>query len=342
MTELLQRLLNAASEMVSDVALEWAAERDVLPSGLSSRDQREAFSRELRGKSVFSARTSSAGYLQEIKDVVDLAMAGGYENDLPNLRLALKQSLARLGYTPETGFPGDDDLAIPPAEPGSLKDLSSGKRIDFILETQISLARGAGQRQRGLDPGRMKRWPAWELIRVYSRRVPRGSEPGSLGWAGRWLRAEGPVVPSGGRPGGRLIALKDDLVWRGLGSKELFDDALDVDHPPFAFNSGLRWVEVSRDESEALGLMGATSSRPVAPQEAGESLPTPESSLRGLDPALREKLRQRIRAERGVKPDHVRYNELLEKETREADDAYAKRPRWVPPTQDEMAGRAAA
>lgn len=322
--QLLTRLFSASPEQVSQVALEWAGEREVLPSSLGSAELRDLFADEVRARAVFSARTTSAWYLQEVKDAVDLALSGGYENDVPMMRLRLKEALARLGYTPETGFPGDEGLEIPAAKPGSLQDLSSDRRINLILDTQISLARGASQKMRGLDPERRRRWPAWELVRVYSRETPRG-ENHTIGWAERWARLGGPAIP-----GGRFVALKDDPIWRALGDPTFYQDALAVDHPPFAFRSGMRWVEIGRAEAEALGLLspagGAAVSRPVAPPSPSEALPRPEQSLKGLDPALREALMARILAKRASKPDHVRFDDLLTRELAKAHDAYGPNP----------------
>lgn len=317
----MRRLFRAASDEVSDVALEWAARREGLPTALGSRELREVFDQELRSRAVFSARTTQAEYLQGVRDAVDRILIGGTDNDLPQLRLELKQMLRRLEYSPETGFPGDGELGIEPAEPGSLQDLSSDRRLNLILDTQIRLARGASQRLRGTDPDRVRAWPAWELVRVLTVRVPRGSAgSGSEGWAGRWLRAGGPIVE-----GGRLVALKGDAVWSRLGDGDLFDDALDVDHPPFAFNSGMGWREVARDEAVALGLLteeGLVGEATVSdrnlivpgpvPVTPGTVLPRPVASTRGLDPDIRAELVRRIRAERAERPDYVTTRERLE------------------------------
>lgn len=331
----LRRLFRASPGQVSDVALTWAAEREALPSALGSREQREVFDRETRSRAVFSARTANAEYLQGLRDAVDRVLIGGRDNDLPQLRLELKQLLTRLEYTPETGFPGDAELGIEPAEPGSLRDLSSDARINLILETQIRLARGASQKLRGMEPDRLRAWPAWELVRVLTRRVPRGSaESGSEGWAGRWLRAGGPVLASG-----KLMALKSDPVWANLGDGDLFDDGLDTDHPPFAFNSGMGWREVPRDEAVAAGLLtmeegligeATLSDRRLnaeaTARAAGlEAIPKPVANVRGLDPDLRAELVRQVKARRDAKPDYVRYGELLASEVGAAQAAYLKR-----------------
>lgn len=324
---LLIRIFGAPPERVSAVALEWAHNREVLPTSLGSAAAREQIDLELRSRSVWSAKTTNAEYLQGIRDAVDRILIGGRDNDLPQLRLELKQLLQRLEYSPATGFPGDEDLGIEPADPGSLQDLSSDRRINFVLETQLRLARGASLRARGLEAGRLSRYPAWELVRVMSRRMPRGSaESNSEGWGGRWLRAGGPIVP-----GGKLIALKTDPIWAALGDSELFEDALDVEHPPFAFGSGMGWREVSRSEAEELGLLSgelgrspaAAATRDVAP--ASPIPPAPVTSTRGLDPDLRTELLRQIKAKRAEKPDHVRYAETLQREVAAADADYLKR-----------------
>ena len=53
---------------------------------------------------------------------------------------------------------------------------------------------------------------------------------------------------------GRMIALKDAEVWSAIGDSALFPDALDVDHPPFAFESGMGWREILGSEARELGL----------------------------------------------------------------------------------------
>lgn len=218
-------------------------EREVLPSALSSAEIGE-LSAELRRQTFFSARTTSAAYLAELQALTERFLAGGYNNDRAQLRIEARRLLVKYGYTPERGFPGDAALGVPAAAPGSLRDLSSERRLNLILETQRQLAAGLGQKLRGA--ARADTFPAWELVRLESREVPRGSDGESLGWQQRWSRAGmKPVYDETGRP--RLMALKSDPGWLRLGSRQLFDDALDTDHPPFAFRSGFGWEEVDAE-----------------------------------------------------------------------------------------------
>jgi hypothetical protein len=238
--------MNLSTTAPFDDALALAMDRGVLPTSLGSADARGLFRDAARERAVFSARTTNATYLQGLRERLARMMEGGYEADRGQLRLELKSLLRDLAYDPAKGFPGDEDLDIPEALPGSLRDLSSDLRLNLILDTQERLMRGKAQRERGL--GRADLFPAWELVRVGSRRTPRG-EAGTKSWGVRWIEANGPAPILDRETGrARLIALKTDGVWDRLGNAGFFDDALDVDHPPFAFNSGMGWRELSRRE----------------------------------------------------------------------------------------------
>jgi|GEM_PF-3377016 len=84
---------------------------------------------------------------------------------------------------------------------------------------------------------------------------------------------------------GRMIARKDSPIWSELGSSANFDDALDVEYPPFAFNSGM-WVrDIDRDEALALGLIEAdTVIEPKPPPDFNASV---QASIADLDHDIR-------------------------------------------------------
>ena len=92
------------------------------------------------------------------------------------------------------------------------------------------------------------------------------------------------VVPASAGSG-RLIALKTSPIWEALGSRFLFDDALNVDHPPFAFGSGMGWREVPLEEAQELGLdltsqPAAKSLVPSSKFEVPETLPAAEKAAK--------------------------------------------------------------
>ena len=220
-----------------------AMKRGILPTWMGSAELDE-LELAIKERAVFSARTTNAVYLEALHEKIGRLLANGYDGDQAKLRLELKQLLAELAYNPETGFPGDAALGIPAARAGSLQDISSDKRINLILDTQLELMAGKGQEQRGLSKEALDLFPAWELVRIKEARVPRD-------WFTRFKQAGGRVLEDAdGRK--RLVAHKLDEVWSVLGDRSLFKDALDVSHPPFAFGSGMAWQAIEQAEWDSL------------------------------------------------------------------------------------------
>lgn len=229
-----------------DEALQYLQSRQVMPTDLGS-DALKLVQSAIRERSLFSARTTNAGYLQEVKDGID-RMLSGQANEA-TVRMELQKILDGMGYDPKAGgFPGE--TPAPEAERHELRDLSSDKRVKLVLETNLRQVANFAYREQGLSAEAIFQYPAWELVRIYVRRVPRGSSgrDSDLGWQERWVRSGGKLYQ------GRMIAAKDDAVWENLGDSGVFSDGLDTPYPPFAFNSGYGIREVGRAECLALGV----------------------------------------------------------------------------------------
>lgn len=268
-------------------ALRLAIDRGLMPTSWGTKELREV-ARAVKDLSVFSARTTNAVYVQALKDRVQRYLSAGYKGDRATLRLELKQELAQLGYSPETGFPGDEKLGIPPAEPGSLQDLGSDRRIDLILETQLRLMTGKAQRAKGLTAVALERYPFWELVRINERTKKRN-------WPKRWVEASGSLTKDQ-----RMIAHKLDPVWEQIGSSEIFDDALDVSHPPFAFGSGMGWKQIDQRAFDALEWLHEAPLpvdvvKPKEPSVA-EVMPAIQVSTDGLEPGILKRLKKSLGA----------------------------------------------
>ncbi len=260
-----------------------SAIRDALPTSLGTAEIRAMIAADVRARSVVSARTTSAVHLAAIKFAIDELAAGNTNH--ADARWYIKEMLKNLGYTPEGGFPEDGPGTVPPAMRGSLQDLSSDRRINLIIETQLALVRGRAQQLRGMREEVLAQFPAWELVRIHPREVPRD-------WPGRWVIAGGTLYD------GRMIAFKADPVWGELGSAGNFDDALDVDFPPFAFQSGMGWRPVDAAECRALGVTGPdgegigqwlAEDRPVL-LGTQAALPPPVISVKGIPDPLKKAL----------------------------------------------------
>lgn len=237
--------------------------RSILPTSLSSAEIRDALDQAIIDRAVFSARMTNAEFLQEIDDITRLMVNG--EIDLATARLRLTEKLQELGY----------QAAI--EDVGTIKDFTSDARIDLIIRTNAQIAQGYGQFIQGQTEGLLAAFPCQELFRLQRKKKERT-------WSLRWSEVGGTISA-----GGRMIARKDDDIWRRLGTA--FNDSLGNPYPPFAFNSGMWVKDVLR--SEAVKLSVITQDVMVQPQDKGfndDLRFTPKIRSEALMQALMESL----------------------------------------------------
>ncbi len=227
--------------------------KTAFPTHMDTAAIRESVAAEIRRRSLFSATCTKRTYLLRLQDTL-ARLAKGEWNDA-KARETLQRELDALGYDAEAGgFPGDLGL-VEPAERGSLRDLSSRARLNLTIETNVRMARSAAQAKAGSSPYALREYPAWSLVRVYGRAVPRD-------WAARWEAAGQAVAWEGAARGypsptgdPRMIALKNSPIWQAIGDGAGgFADTLNNAFPPFAFGSGMGWREVPKDEAAKIGL----------------------------------------------------------------------------------------
>lgn len=218
-------------------ALRLPGVQKTLPTNLTSAELMR-IDAAIREQAFFSAQTLLEGYLDDVKKTVEtmlnpVSKDGRTEGmDLATARLNAKESLRKLGYSPD------------PDKRGTIQDLSSDGRIELFLKTRVESAQGFGQWRQGQEAGVLDQFPAQELFRAEGREKPRD-------WITRWQGAGGRLF------GGRMIALKNDPIWTEISRFE-------TPYPPFDWNSGM-WVrDVDRDEAIQLGVMDETTV--VAPE----------------------------------------------------------------------------
>ena len=204
-------------------AAEKVRSKQVTPRAMSTA-QWDMVDAQIRERAFFMAGVDNARILSAFQHVAKEIAAG--RMSLPEGRRKLREFLAAIGYEPAA------------EDAGTLKDLTSRRRLDVALQTNADLAAGWAQRKAGLldiaNPGQ-------ELYRAKQARVPRD-------WASRWAEAAAAVNYEGVARGGQMVALKTSPIWVEL-------SRFGYPYPPFDFNSGM-WVRpVSDDDCEALGLL---------------------------------------------------------------------------------------
>lgn len=226
--------------------------KELLPTSLGSEEIREQIARDILQRSIFSARMESARYLAKIRDVCAQIAAG--EINQADARLRLVTFLEQMGHSPQDG--------------GGITNPASIRRLNLIIDTQRQMAASVAVLSEQTE-ATVAMWPAWELTRLETRAVPRPD------WDRRWAAA-GLACNFEGALKDRLIALKNSPIWQHLGNGAGgYRDTLGNPYPPFAFSSGMDWVEVDRDKCIALGLI-----------KEGEDIAAP--SLASLTPGERD------------------------------------------------------
>jgi hypothetical protein len=219
-------------------------------------------------RAFYSAGVAEAEILDEFRKEAMKVVDGS--RDESTARKNLQLFLDRIGYRPAAG------------QEGTIKDFSSLRRLTVMLRTNRQTAQGYAEKIRGFSPAAIRLYPAWELVRLGpDPMVPRE-------WHKRWAKVGGELTKDG-----RMIALKQDLIWQELGAKANFDDALDVSYPPFAWQSGMGWMGVKYKEAKELGLLDGWTvpeTKPLAsPNESLEVKPRIQSPF--LRKTLAEKLK---------------------------------------------------
>lgn len=218
----------------------------VRPTSLTSKQIGEYWTTKMKEQALFSARTTTKEYLDEVKSILhDYTTGEGTVKFGPNegepitmgqgrARMLMYEKLQDLGLV----GPADGDSH-------RIDDLASSMRLDLIIETQNQIAHSIDQMRTAADPVQKILNPCWELVRDEFRKEPRN-------WADRWYKAATLVAFNGvAKNTDRFIAKKDSPIWQELGNEK---DGLGNPYPPFAFGSGMGWEIVTAEEIEELGL----------------------------------------------------------------------------------------
>lgn len=220
-----------------------------LAPDVGSREIQEFIPAQIRERSFFSARTAYAGYLGEVNNMIErlvqpdvrltpdglIPTKSGESISPAQVRAKMKQMLAGLGYQPD------------PEKRGGLQDLSSDKRTNLIIDTQLKMSRGFGEWRQSQDSTVLDLWPASEMYRALSRNIRRE-------WHVTWNTARSRLGSSTSATraldpeSGPFVAKKNDPIWSAI-------SRFGNPYPPFDFNSGMRVRDVDRNRAIELGVI---------------------------------------------------------------------------------------
>ena len=214
--------------------------KELLPTSLGSAEIREQIAADILRRSIVSARMEHAHYLAKVRDVCAEISAGTINQ--ADARAQLMNVLSQMGHSP--------------TDEGGLANPASIRRLNLIIDTQRQMAASVAQMAQQ-NEGTVDQFPAWELTRLGTRRAPRED------WPARW-RAAGESVGWEGASRDSFVALKNSPIWQALGDGAGgYTDTLGNPYPPFAYSSGMAWLQVDRATCERMGLVQPEDEAPV-------------------------------------------------------------------------------
>ena len=238
------------------VATDFIDRKVSVPSELRTREWRPVAA-QLRERAFFMASVADAQTLDRFRSAVR-AVADG-ELSAGQARNKLRQFLRDSGYRADAGLEG------------TIKDLSTARRMRATLDTNVAMAAGWARRQRALDD---PAHPGWELFRAGQARQPRD-------WDSRWRAAAAAVGWDGVARGGVKVALVGSPIWEEL-------SAFGNPYPPFDWGSHMRTRAVDAATCERLGLLPDAADAAEAMQESLNA--KVEAQVRLSDAALLREL----------------------------------------------------
>jgi hypothetical protein len=262
-------------------ALEKLGSKAVAVSKLDS-SQWGAVPVEIRERAFFSSLIENARFLQRGRDAIADFLSSARET-LPDGRTALKTGSRSEFVKLMREFALAEGMGpLDPNDAGTIKDITSERRLGLIFDAQTRQAYAYGGWKQGLDPDILDEFPAQRLVRVQDVKEPRNAHQ----------QYEG------------VAALKSDLnFWLRI------NQDFGVPWGPWGWGCGHDVEDVDRAESEALGLIAPGQKAESPEQSFNDHL---EASTMGLDPDLVQFLKESLGDQVQVDGDKVRFTGLTD------------------------------
>jgi hypothetical protein len=231
----------------------------------------------LRERAFFSATVESVRFLQRGRDIITEFLSGARET-LPNGEVALKAGSRSEFVKQMSEFAVAEGLGpLDPKLVGTIKDVTSEKRLGLIFDVQTRQAYDFGNWKQGQDPDVLNEFPAQRFIREIDVKQERSSH----------------------RPFENQVALKSDLnFWLRINKD------FGVPWGPWGWGCGHGVEDVDRSDAEALGLIKPGESAIPAERDFNDRL---EASTRGLDDDMATMLKEVFGGQVDIQGDSVRW-----------------------------------
>lgn len=198
--------------------------RKLIGSGLSSNEW-EIIQTALKNRAFFSAKIENLKFLSRAqRRLVELLSSATNADGALTSRAQVVSDLMQAAR----------EMGLATGQ-GGITDPGSTKRAALITDTNAAIAAGQARHAVDTTEGAQLAYPAWELVRIETRRLERN-------WKPRWIAAGGTLT------GDRMIALKDSPVWARL-------SRFGNPYPPFDYQSGMGVRDISREECIALNII---------------------------------------------------------------------------------------
>lgn len=210
----------------------------------------------LRERAFFSSTIENVRFLQRAKDSISDFLNSATETTESG-ETALKTG-SRADFIKQLqDFAISEGMGpLDPKDAGTIKDITSERRLGLIFDTQTRQAFDYGNWKQGQDPDILNEFPAQRFIRVQEVKEPRDSHQTQEG----------------------AVALKTNLTfWLRL------NEDFGVPWGPWAWGCGHDVEDVDRDEAEALGLIKPGQRLAPAEKSFNDHL---KASTAGIDPDL--------------------------------------------------------
>ena len=223
----------------------------------------------LRDRAFFSARVESARFLSNAQGFLNDYLAQERET-LPDGTVALKADGRARFIAQAQRFAIQEGIGpLGPVADKSLTDIRSHSRLSLIFDTQTRQAYGFGHYKAGLDRDILEAFPAQRFYRH-----PGATDPRPL-----HVEYQG------------AVRLKSDLrFWLYMNNREI--GGFEVPWGPWGYRSYMDVEDVTRDEAEALKLLGPNDPAPQVPDvDFNDAL---QASVTDLSPEARTLLAQQF------------------------------------------------